>query len=184
MNDNKNLKNLGSKKQTILNSLSFQVMWFATIYLASKKLALLAFIPTISLSSYYVFQTHPKLSHKDRGLWALIGLGLGFISELFFWYLDLFTAIEEPLILIPLWLLGLWVTLFIMLPIELSALIKRPILAAGLAFISAPFSYISGAKLGAMIMNKDLITTSLVIGFVWAGAFYVAAKIFQHQLRE
>ena len=166
-------------QQTLINSLCFQGMWFITIYTASQKHDTLATIPSLILSIYYLLQDHPTCMRKERLLWAVIGLSLGVISELFFCYLQLFTPVSEPLFLIPFWLLGLWVALFTLMPLELKTLLQRPWLAALLGFISAPFSYISGAKMGAMVMNKTILSTSIPIALLWSIALYLATIIYR-----
>ena len=165
--------------QTVINSVCFQGMWFTTIYMASLKFSTLAVVPPLILSFYYLWQSHIVITVKERIFFGGIGLVLGIISELFFCYLKLFSPVTEPLFLVPFWLLGLWIALFILLPLELRTLLSRPLLAATLAFLSAPFSYISGAKLGAMTMNDEIITTGLFVGIVWAFAFYTAAILYQ-----
>ena len=166
-------------RQTVINSLCFQGMWFATIYMASLKHSTWAIVPPLILSLYYLLQNHPFITVRDRAIFGGIGLSLGTISELLFWYLNLFSPVNEPLFLIPLWLLGLWLALFMMMPLELRSLLNRPVLAATLAFLSAPFSYISGAKLGAMVMNDHIVKTGLHVSIVWAFALYIAALLYQ-----
>ena len=166
-------------RQTLINSILFQVMWFITIYSASQKHDTLATVSPLALGIYYLLQSHPTCVRKERLLWAVMGLGFGIVSESCFWYLQLFTPVSEPLLWIPFWLLGLWIALFTMMPLELKSLLQRPWLASLLGFISAPFSYISGAKLGAMVMNKTILSTCIAIAVLWSIALYLASIIYQ-----
>ena len=80
-----------------------------------------------------------------------------------------------PLRLAPLWITFLWVGLGLSLFEVLSFFISRPLLAAIIFATSAPFSYLAGAQLDAVVINSNF--GLLAISGSWLFVFYALFRI-------
>jgi hypothetical protein len=163
--------------QTILNTILFQLMWFSTIKLASLDLELIATLPGLLIGGYFVYQQNVSISHRTKLRWGLGGIIMGIVVEGAFINFGLFHPISPPYLIIPVWLLSLWFSLFTLLPIELDKILISPTKSAIFGLVGAPISYISGANLGAMNLGSDVSQVVALTGCGWGVSMYLCARI-------
>ena len=152
-------KILSSK--VVRSGVAFQLVWFVLI-LAPLPVAVLAVL------GYLVFHAH--FICNDRLLWVFsiriffVGLAL----DSFFFYSGILISSSGSLV-IPLWLVGLWLCFSLAIPFGFGFLKKHYLLCAAFGFIGAPISYFSGAALrGDISFASPTLLSLLYIGVSWA----------------
>jgi hypothetical protein len=75
----------------------------------------------------------------------------------------------------PPWIAMLWCGVALALNQSLAWFQSRPATGAALAAICAPFTYLAGQQLGAVLIPD--VRLMAVIAVVWAGVFYVAFSV-------
>lgn len=162
-----------SLNRLLLPTLTFQVTWFTTIWLACEKKADLAALPgLIFMISILVLMSKSNEDRQAHTLyigirWVLLGLCLGFLCERLLIYLGVFIPHEESILGVPAWLLSLWGSLYLLIPYSMNRLMQNTLLAILFGVLGAPISYLSGAKMGAMALGYDELTVGVYTGCAW-----------------
>ena len=135
-------------------ALAFKVLWIVTLTQAGER----AWLSALVVWGY----TLACGSRQDKYIWQVVMVailcsvlgdgGLGFIEVLK-------TPEGAALGFPPLWLIGLWAAFATLLPICFRWLFDRLWLAAILGAVSGTVSYVSGGKLGALLVDGD--------GLIW-----------------
>lgn len=73
--------------------------------------------------------------------------------------------------IVPLWLVCIWLAFTCTITRSLSFMRYKYALGAGLAAVSGTMNYIAGARLGAVTLPFDILTSAAYIGVFWACAF-------------
>lgn len=139
-----------SKKQIALWALAFKVLWIVTLTQAGER----AWISTIGVWGYAILcgSRQPSFIWKVIGMAMLCSLlgdgGLGWIKVL---QMPDGSALGTP----PLWLVGLWAAFATIIPICFRWLYNRLWLASILGAVSGTLSYVSGGKLGALMVDGE-----------------------------
>jgi hypothetical protein len=166
-----------SPLQTLINTILFQLMWFSTIKLASLDLELIATLPGLIIGGYFVNQQSVSISHRIKLKWGISGIILGIVVEGCFINIGLFHPISPPYLILPLWLLSLWFSLFTLLPLELGKILFSPTKSTIFGLLGAPISYVSGANLGAMNLGDNFGQVIGLTGFGWGVTMYLCSRI-------
>ena len=97
---------------------------------------------------------------------ALIGITID--SSLTFF--GIFTFPESNLI-IPFWLIILWINFSTTLNLSLSFIGKSKLVAFGLGATALPFNYTVGERLGAVIFGEPYFFSILILVLIWSVSF-------------
>ena len=176
-----NMKTLNTSRfRSVFRAVAFNVIWLLTIQLAAYGQAIWATLPGLVYGIILLSQ-HNKSMRKYLIQWACLGLALGIISESIIIYNEVLGSVNHSNIGHPLWLLSLWIALFMLLPLELDKILNSPILAVSFGMIGGPFSYLSGAKLGAMKLIGSEIELICYTSILWGISMYTASFYWQRK---
>lgn len=162
----------------LINGVLFQIVWFLTIGLASQMGELYAALPGLTFT-IYLGRKSATQDLKRIVIWISLALFLGLICESSLIAQGILLPIDPPLIGIPLWLLTLWTSLFMLLWLEITWLLTSPLLLTLCGLFSAPLSYASGARLGAMSVGGSYTEMMMYTGALWAVAMLIASYVYR-----
>ncbi len=137
-------------KQITIWALAFKVLWIVTLTQAGER----AWLSTLAVWAYAVLcgRSQPKY------IWGVVLAAIG-CSVIGDGGLGLISVLKTPgggsLGVPPLWLIGLWAAFATLIPICFRWLFSRLWLAAILGACSGTLSYVSGGKLGALMVNTE-----------------------------
>ena len=97
---------------------------------------------------------------------ALIGISID--SSLTFFGIFIF---PESSLIIPFWLIVLWINFSTTLTLSLSFISKNKLVAFGLGATALPFNYTVGERLGAVTFGDPYLFSILVLALVWSVSF-------------
>ena len=97
---------------------------------------------------------------------ALIGITID--SSLTFFGIFIFT---ESSLIVPFWLIVLWVNFSTTLNLSLSFIGKNKLVAFGLGATALPFNYTVGERLGAVTFGEPYLFSILILVLVWSVSF-------------
>ncbi len=95
-------------------------------------------------------------------------IGITIDSSLTFFGIFIF---PESSLLIPFWLIVLWINFSTTLTLSLSFIGKNKLVAFGLGATALPFNYTVGERLGAVTFGDPYLFSILVIALVWSISF-------------
>lgn len=95
-------------------------------------------------------------------------IGITIDSSLTFFGIFIF---PESNLIIPFWLIVLWVNFSTTLTLSLSFIGKNKLIAFGLGATVLPFNYTVGERLGAVTFGDPYLFSLLVIALVWSVSF-------------
>jgi len=143
----------------IVNAVLFNVAWFGCIYWGN------AFVPVVLVWAFFHVKQNTQWKNEIRFLLVVVFIGTLIDSALaqmgFF-------VFEQQSLVIPIWLIAIWLSFALTLNSSLSFLERSIKLQCLLGAIAPPFSYLAGHKLGAVDFDFPLIITMLTISFIWA----------------
>lgn len=148
--------------KTILNAVSFQLLWFACVF-GGDDWALAAVV------IYFVVH-HYVFVQQSNEWWLIIlfvALGVLIDGALIFggWLMMPPSIWTFPVP--PPWLLGLWAGVGSLFFHCLHWGQQRPWLLSFLAALSVPFSYLMGARFAEVSFGHGTLETAALIGFIW-----------------
>ena len=97
---------------------------------------------------------------------ALIGITID--SSLTFFGIFIFTGSS---LIVPFWLIVLWVNFSTTLNLSLSFIGKNKLVAFGLGATALPFNYTVGERLGAVTFGEPYLFSILILVLVWSVSF-------------
>lgn len=152
-----------------INIIAFQIAWATAVLLGD--------IYALAVTCIYLI-IHQVFLLKGSREWILIVVIvlLGTLVD------TLFTAMGildfgKTLIVIPLWLICLWVMFATTLCHSLRWFKNNLLLAAGFAAVAGPFSYFAGARLNDVELGQPLWCSLLILSLWWACVFPVTLKL-------
>ena len=77
----------------------------------------------------------------------------------------------DPSLIIPLWLIILWINFSTTIPLSLSFIGKNKLVAFGLGATALPFNYTVGERLGAVTFGDPYFFSILVLVLIWSVSF-------------
>ncbi len=167
----------------IFNFAGLQITWAACAYGATHD--------NVNLGLYvglgYVLLHFLLSKFRLRDLKVMLTIGvIGILIDSMISKLN-FIAFTKPLensILLPAWLIALWLVFALMLPYSLYWLRKNLAIAAIAGAIGGCFSYVLGHKLGALNLSEPLWLSSMVYFVFWGSFFPLALLITRFFTRE
>ena len=110
---------------------------------------------------------------------AIIGITID--SSLTFF--GIFNFPDSSLI-IPLWLIVLWINFSTTIPLSLSFIGKNKLVAFGLGATALPFNYAVGERLGAVTFGEPYLFSILVLVLVWSVSFPILFMVSHENFTE
>ena len=95
-------------------------------------------------------------------------IGITIDSSLTFFGIFIF---PESSLIIPFWLIVLWINFSTTLTLSLSFIGKNKLVAFGLGATALPFNYTVGERLGAVTFGDPYLFSILVLAIVWSVSF-------------
>ena len=95
-------------------------------------------------------------------------IGITIDSSLTFFGIFIF---PESNLIIPFWLIVLWVNFSTTLTLSLSFIGKNKLIAFGLGATALPFNYTVGERLGAVTFGEPYLFSILTLALVWSVSF-------------
>lgn len=171
------MKNL-LNKQTIINAVLFQALWFACVLGGAAQTLWPALIAGAVM---IIWQSLPNNRHANDRLLVVAAMILGLIIDTCW---TLFGAMQfahhAPLGgLAPAWIIVMWVGFALTINHSMAWLRKHPLLPALMGFIGGPMAYLAGRKLGAVEYLIDPLILSLLLGIAWAISLTILVKLAQ-----
>lgn len=152
---------------SVLFSLSYYAAWFATLLLASRHQAVLAFsvIVGVTLLQMSYFYYRKAYSYSVMVLQGVTLLGFAIDSSLTaLGYFKFVNNAWSPLA--PVWLLGLWFNFSAAIAIYHPWAYRYKTIIRWLALAAFPFAYLCGQALGAVTFHYGSLS-SILLGLIW-----------------
>ena len=147
----------------LTNAALFQVTWFACVIGGAAGESLWGFAGVLALLGY---SWYAGLIQRDLRVLLVLGL-TGFAIDTVWITLGILDFGGEGLA--PSWIVALWLGFGLTVNHSMGWLRQKPLLAAGLAALFAPVTYLAGARLGAVEITNPL-GLALISG-TWAIMF-------------
>ena len=160
-------------KFLIFNILGLQVTWAACAYGATHDWPMLG----IYIGLIYIFLHFMFVEERLRDLKVILIIGLlGILIDYTNASFDViyFSSLNVTTLVLPYWLIALWLVFSLMVPHSLYWLRKNMIAACIAGAIGGSFSYWMGHKLGALTFSQP-ISLSFTIYFIEWGIFFPTA---------
>jgi hypothetical protein len=152
--------------QLIINFVTFQVAWFACVLGAANAMPWLAFLFVIIIVLLQLVLNKANLK-KEITLMIIISIIGGIFDQLILNHgLLAYRSHGWSNAIVPIWIIGLWITFGSTLNVSLKWLRSFPKLAILFGVIGGPLAYLGAEKLGAvklLIMPDAMI--ALAIGW-------------------
>lgn len=152
-------------KQITFWAVAFKLLWVLTLTQAGSR----PWVSTIAVWLYAVLCG----SQQERKIWRLVGVAVGcsIVGDTALGGMGVLSNPDGSVLgLSPLWLIGLWAAFATLIPICFTWLYQRLWLAGLLGMLSGTLSYISGGKLGALLVRTDVFDLCC-IAIEWGVAF-------------
>lgn len=149
----------------LMNAILFQVTWFACVVGGAAGSSLWGFAGVLALIA---FSWSVGCFQRDMRLLLLLGL-TGFVVDTAWISLGILDYGDHALA--PLWIVALWLGFALTVNHSMGWLRQKPLLAAALAALFAPMTYVTGASFGAVVI-ADALGLAL-ISITWAVMFYL-----------
>lgn len=159
--------------KTAANALLFQLCWVACV-IGGNDWALPSLLLMIVCQLVWITEQE-RLYPQAVAILPLISAGIIFDTGLM--HVGLLSFSQHDSIIIPFWLMALWMAFAFTLHHSLAAIVKRPLLAALFGGLGAPWSYFLGSKLGSITANEQGL---IIIGIFWALLLFIFSH-FQQQ---
>ena len=160
------LRARGLTEKTWFNALWFQSTWFLCVLGREALLPI-----TLGMIALH-FLLVASASQELRRLAPIAAVGIG-VDAL----LSAAGIFDFGPVLLPLWLMALWIAFATTLTRALAVFGRNPWLAAAIGSVGVPFNYLVGAKMGAVTLPMNPVVTALVLVSVWAVLLPVLYRI-------
>ena len=90
----------------------------------------------------------------------------------------------DPSLIIPLWLIILWINFSTTIPLSLSFIGKNKLVAFGLGATALPFNYAVGERLGAVTFGEPYLFSILALVLVWSVSFPILFMVSHENFTE
>jgi len=142
----------------LLNIIGFNIAWFGLILLENR------FIPVVLLwIALHLYFCKQRVS-EIKLIVSVSIIGITIDSILLFF--DVFQFKDQ--LVIPLWLMMLWVAFAATMAHSLQFLSRSKILQLIVGSIFPPLSYIAGESLTSMTFRFEVFTTYLILAAIWS----------------
>lgn len=153
---------------SIVNLVIFQAAWFSAALLKDNSIVIMVFLLAV----------HAYLTTKRQAdlYTAMLILPIGIASELLLISSGLLSY--QSGLLLPVWMVLLWIHLSLSLNHSLEWLQKVPVIwQSVLAALAGTGSYAAATNLGAIHLHESQVTSLLIIAAIWAVQFPLMVMI-------
>ncbi len=153
----------------LFNALWFDLAWFCLVVGQERLLPASVLI----IAFHLLFVAHKGAEYRSLALLACTGIAVDSLLTV--------TGVFEfsASLLIPWWLVLLWVAFAATLSRSLTFLAKRLPLSILVGAAAGPVSYWAGYKLGAVDFGFSVMATLMLLSLVWAVLFPALLKLSQ-----
>ncbi len=159
-----------------LNLILLNLLWFASVLGAANGLLWpAAWCLVLLLAALFIYQ---DMTTKDLKI-IVFSLIFGALLDGFMYHSGWLTYASPYFAVMPLppiWILFLWVGFAASITTGMRWMIEKPVLGACFMAVGAPLSYVSAAKLGAVVINQ-FPQTMLLIGSAWVIYFLLVRML-------
>jgi len=159
-----------------LNIIVFNLLWVGLVIGRDSLIHITLTILLIYLGCLLRFS---DLKLHQILLPALIGITID--SSLTFFGIFIF---PESNLIIPFWLIVLWINFSTTIPLSLSFIGKNKLVAFGLGATALPFNYAVGERLGAVTFGEPYLFSILVLVLVWSVSFPILFMVSHENFTE
>lgn len=154
----------------------FNLAWFGCVYLGKNQLGNWSlFLPMVSIAILFFSGI---LSKRLSIYFAMVTI-VGAAFDLIAFKLGLIRFQSEDFIILPVWLVSMWLLFAMVIPAMQGLFANRLLLAAIAGFIFGPLSYYYGESFEVLFFSSKI---SIVIYAVFWGLFFPAIIYFQRKL--
>ena len=146
-----------------LNIIVFNLLWLGLV-LGRESLIYLT-LPSLLIYLACLLRIGDLKVHQ-----ILIPAAIGITIDISLTFFGIFIFPESSLI-IPFWLIILWINFSTTLTLSLSFIGKNKLVAFGLGATALPFNYTVGERLGAVTFGDPYLFSILVLAIVWSVSF-------------
>ena len=146
-----------------LNIIVFNLLWLGLV-LGRESLIYLT-LPSLLIYLACLLRIGDLKVHQ-----ILIPAAIGITIDISLTFFGIFIFPESSLI-IPFWLIILWINFSTTLTLSLSFIGKNKLIAFGLGATALPFNYTVGERLGAVTFGDPYLFSILVLALVWSVSF-------------
>ena len=146
-----------------LNIIVFNLLWLGLV-LGRESLIYLT-LPSLLIYLACLLRIGDLKVHQ-----ILIPAAIGITIDISLTFFGIFIFPESSLI-IPFWLIILWINFSTTLTLSLSFINKNKLVAFGLGATALPFNYTVGERLGAVTFGDPYLFSILVLAIVWSVSF-------------
>ena len=162
--------------KSIANIILFHVGWFGCILGAAHGMPWLGPIVVIAMVA-----AHVPLIGMSRRLLALYALLFvsGWIADSVVVLLGAMSFESHARLgpLAPLWMAAMWVNFGTTLFLSMGWMRRRLVIGSVFGLIGGPLAYVTGDRLGAVVVEAPLWRSILIIGLEWAIAMPVLLRL-------
>ncbi|MGA1371034.1 MAG: DUF2878 domain-containing protein [Pseudomonadales bacterium] len=150
----------------LANGVLFQLAWFGSVLGGANRSNLWGLPALALLAAQSLRGAHAR---KDAA-WVGAALVTGFLLDTLWIHLGVLDYAGASLA--PFWILTLWCALGLTMNHSMIAFAQRPLLGGLLAGVSAPFSYLGGERLGAVVVADPFQLAW--VSLTWGALFWLA----------
>ena len=152
----------------IINFMFYQTAWFVTIFSAANGKPYIGVLFTLIWMIAHL--SFIKLNRDEEVKLLVFSALLGYILESLLVITNIVSYPEQAQfgMVVPFWMVALWINLAATINFSLSWLKTRYVVASLLGAIAGPLAYSAGAMIGAITINS--IDALIIISIMWAVA--------------
>lgn len=151
----------------LINLVFFKAGWFTCVLGAAHGLPLLGPAVVAIVVAFHLIRA--EFRAREAVLIALVGVTGTVVDSLQMRAGSMNFAPEgTSQVLIPLWMIALWLNFAPLLNVSLRWLHGRYVLCALFGAVGGPLSYYAGASIGALSLNENTLQALILIGVEWA----------------
>ena len=162
----------GRNARLMVCSLSYQAVWFAAVYSASRS-SLLLLGPAVLIVGLALQLVLWRSLFRRAMVMLVAALLAGVMIDGALTLAGVLVPYRQvlPYPLPPLWLLTLWAGFGVYMATGLEMMYGRPRVAAFAGLVCGPLAYRGGVPFGALELGQNAWLSLAIIGAVWAIAF-------------
>ena len=146
-----------------LNIIVFNLLWLGLVL--GRESFIYLTLPSLLIYLACLLRIGDLKLHQ-----ILIPAAIGITIDISLTFFGIFIFPESSLI-IPFWLIILWINFSTTLTLSLSFIGKSKLVAFGLGATALPFNYTVGERLGAVTFGDPYLFSILVLAIVWSVSF-------------
>lgn len=166
---------IGCREMTyqLINLIGFNAGWFAVVLAAAGGVPWAGLVGVAMLVALHLWMMPDPRREMTLLFFAAV---VGTLIDSVQMQAGVLSFPGEKAWLCPLWLSALWVNFATTFHVSGRWLSGRYALGSALGAVSGPFSYVAGAKMGALRMHPDPVVAVAGVAVAWAVAMPVLIK--------